>query len=150
MGFHPEDLEMLRQVAVLHDIGKVGIRDNILNKPDKLTQEEWEVMRSHPVTGEGILKPVLLDPQMLAIVRGHHERYDGKGYPDGLSKDEINIFAQILTVADSYDAMTSSRAYRKVSLRREEAVAELQKNKGAQFNPRIVDVFCKMLQEENN
>jgi putative nucleotidyltransferase with HDIG domain len=150
MGFSAQDLDMLKQIAVLHDIGKLAIQDSILNKPGKLSPEEWEVVRMHPVTGEEILKPVLLDPQMLAIVRGHHERYDGKGYPDGLKENEINAFAQIISVADAYDAMTSSRAYRPASLRMEEAVQELQNNKGAQFSPRVVDVFCKILQEENN
>jgi HD-GYP domain-containing protein (c-di-GMP phosphodiesterase class II) len=150
MGFAADDLEMLQQVAVLHDIGKLGIQDAVLNKPAKLNDEEWAQMSMHPVTGEDILRPVLLDDQMLAIVRGHHERYDGKGYPDGLKADEVNMFTQIITVADAYDAMTSSRAYRKTALLKEEAMAELQRNKGSQFNPHVVDMLCRVLQEENS
>ncbi len=150
MGVPAGDLEMLKQIAVLHDIGKLGIRDMVLNKPGQLTPEEWDMMRLHPVTGEEILKPVFLDPRMLEIVRSHHERYDGKGYPDGLSRDQINILAHILSVADAYDAMTSSRAYRPSCMRMEEAVQELNKGKGSQFDPRVVDVFSKILNEENN
>lgn len=150
MGVPAADLEMLKQIAVLHDIGKLGIRDMVLNKPGQLTPEEWDMMRMHPVTGEEILKPLFLDPRMLEIVRSHHERYDGKGYPDGLNREQINMLAQILSVADAFDAMTSSRAYRPTSMRMEQAVQELHKGKGSQFDPRVVEIFSKILQEENN
>ncbi|MBF0619686.1 MAG: HD domain-containing protein [Candidatus Omnitrophica bacterium] len=145
MGFTPEEVEMLEQVAVLHDIGKLAIRDDILNKPGKLNDEEWEIVRNHPLIGEDILRPVSLTPEMLAIVRGHHERYDGKGYPDGLRGERINIFSQILSVADAYDAMTSSRAYRS-ALGALEALAEIERNRGTQFSPRIVDAFTQVIQ----
>ncbi|MBF0122946.1 MAG: HD domain-containing protein [Candidatus Omnitrophica bacterium] len=144
MGFPADSVEALKQIAILHDIGKLSIQDNILNKKEKLTSEEWEVIRNHPAIGEDILKPVSLNQEMLTIVRGHHERYDGKGYPDALSGDQINIFAQIISVADAYDAMASSRAYRH-ALSQEEAVAELRKNRGTQFNPRVVDSLIDVL-----
>ena len=145
MEFPSESVETLKQVAVLHDVGKLSIHDDILNKKEKLNPEEWEVIRNHPVIGEEILKPVSLSREMLAIVRGHHERYDGKGYPDALSGNQINIFSQIISVADAYDAMTSSRAYRP-ALSQKEAIAELCRNKGAQFSPKVVDSFMAALE----
>lgn len=147
MGFPPEAVEMLRQTAVLHDIGKLGVHEDILTKSAKLTVEEWDVLRSHPVIGEDILRPVLLRPEMLSVVRGHHERFDGKGYPDHLSGDEIHIFAQILSVADAYDAMTSTRPYR-VALGKEEAIEELKTNRSTQFNSKIADIFIDILKDE--
>ncbi|OGX07039.1 MAG: hypothetical protein A2Z88_03020 [Omnitrophica WOR_2 bacterium GWA2_47_8] len=147
MGLTRDQVGLFRKMTLLHDIGKVGIKDSILNKPDKLTPEEWEAIKKHPVIGEQILKPVLDNPDMLSVVRGHHERYDGSGYPDGLSKDQINIYAAIVSVADAYDAMTSDRAYRK-GMSKEEAVAELKKHRGTQFNPKVVDTFLEVLKEE--
>jgi len=144
MGFTPDKMEMLHQTALLHDIGKLGIHEQILRKSEKLTPEEWEILRSHPVIGEDILKPVFLNPEMLAVVRGHHERYDGQGYPDKLAGEDINIFAQILSVADAYDAMTSTRPYRD-ALSRQQAFDELKKNRGLQFNPAITDTFMDIL-----
>ncbi|MDD5594948.1 MAG: HD domain-containing protein [Candidatus Omnitrophica bacterium] len=146
-GLSPEKMELLHETAMLHDIGKLGIQENILNKKENLTQEEWELIKKHPVIGEDILRPIMLNPDLLSIVRGHHERFDGKGYPDKLSGDNIHLFAQILSVIDSYDAMTSSRAYR-AAFSKEQAIEELKRNKGSQFNPRIVDVFVKILEEE--
>jgi HD-GYP domain-containing protein (c-di-GMP phosphodiesterase class II) len=147
MDCSQESVETLKQIAVLHDVGKLGIRDEILNKPGKLTEEEWEIVRQHPIIGEEILKPVSISPEMLAIVRGHHERWDGTGYPDGLKGEDAALFVQILTVADAYDAMVSTRAYR-AALGREAAVAELKKNRGSQFSPRVVDALLQVLEEE--
>ncbi|HNX69307.1 MAG TPA: HD domain-containing protein [Candidatus Omnitrophota bacterium] len=149
IGFPTETVEMLKQTAVLHDIGKLGIHEEILKKTERLTDVEWELLRNHPALGEDILRPVLLSQEMLAIVRGHHERYDGQGYPDHLAGDQINVFAQILSVADAYDAMTSTRAYRP-ALTQDAALEELQKNRGVQFNPGIVDVFIEILRQENS
>lgn len=149
MNFPANAIEMLKQAAMLHDIGKLGVHEDILTKPGKLTAEEWEMLRSHPVIGEDILRPVLLSPEILSMVRNHHERYDGKGYPDQLMGDEINIFAQILSVADAYDAMTSTRPYR-VAFNDEEAVKELEKYRGLQFNPKIVDIFTDILRQKNS
>lgn len=145
MGFSREQIKLFRKMTLLHDIGKVGVKDSVLNKPDKLTPEEWEMIKKHPEIGEEILKPVLDNPDMLAIVRGHHERYDGKGYPDGLSKDQINIYAAIVAVADAYDAMTTDRAYRK-ALSKSDAIRQLKENRGTQFHPQVVDAFIEILE----
>lgn len=147
MGFSREKSEMVKKVAQLHDVGKLGIDESILNKKGKLTEEEWLIIKKHPITGEEILKPVFLDEKMLALVRSHHERYDGKGYPDGTKGDNTDILAQIVTVADSYDAMTSARAYRR-SLTGEAAIEELKKGSQTQFNPKIVEAFLEVLREE--
>ncbi|NLE64761.1 MAG: HD domain-containing protein [Elusimicrobia bacterium] len=148
MGFSSSEIDELKSVAVLHDIGKLGIHDDILNKKDPLTDEEWEVIRQHPVLGEEILKPLCIDEKMVALVRAHHERYDGAGYPDGLKGEQINVFAQILSVADAYDAMTSQRAYRS-PMTREEAMAEIRQGRSSQFHPRVVDAFLDVLREES-
>jgi HAMP domain-containing protein len=147
MGFPADLVDVIRQIALIHDIGKLRISDNILNKKERLTSDEWEAIRRHPEGGEEILRPVSLDPSILTIVRGHHERFDGKGYPDGLAGDRINALSQILSVADAYDAMTSTRAYRQ-ALSKEVAIDELKKNRGTQFNPIVVDAFISLLREE--
>jgi HD-GYP domain-containing protein (c-di-GMP phosphodiesterase class II) len=147
MGFSAEKAELLKEAAVLHDIGKLGIHEDILNKKEKLTEEEWEAIRMHPATGEDILKPVLGE-EMLEAIREHHERCDGTGYPNKLDAGHISIFAKIIAVADTYDAMTSSRAYR-AALSKKEAIEELKKGKGSQFDPQVVDVFVKVLEEES-
>ena len=147
MDFPEEKVESLKEAALLHDIGKLGVQERILNKKDKLSDEEWELIRQHPSIGEEILKPVLSDEEMLSVVKSHHERYDGKGYPDKISGENINIFAQIVAVADTYDAMTSARAYRP-ALSKEVAIEELRKNSGTQFNPKVVEAFLEVLQEE--
>lgn len=147
MGISKEEADMLKSVAELHDIGKIGIEEGILNKDGKPTPQEWEIIKEHPKTGEDILTPVFLDRKKLAIVRSHHERYDGKGYPDGLKGDEIDMFAQIVSVADSYDAMTSKRAYRD-SMGKAAAIEELRKNSGTQFNPKVVEAFVSILERE--
>lgn len=147
LGYSEDRLELLKEVAVLHDIGKLGVQESILNKKEKLTDEEWEMVRKHPLIGEDMLRPVLLNEEMLAIIRGHHERFDGRGYPDKLSGANINLLAQIISVVDTYDAITSNRAYRP-ALSKGEAMEELKKNSGTQFDPRVVDIFLKILKEE--
>jgi len=144
MGASPEEANMLKETAQLHDIGKLGIDERILNKVEKLTDEEWATIKQHPVTGEEILKPVFLEKKMLSVVRSHHERYDGKGYPDGLKEGRIDPWAQIVTAADAYDAMTSRRSYRD-ALSKETAIAELKKGSGTQFAPAVVEAFLKVL-----
>jgi putative nucleotidyltransferase with HDIG domain len=145
MGFSPEKVEMLMKAAQLHDIGKLGIHEDILNKKSSLSDSEWSLVRQHPAVGEEILKPIFLDDEMLAVVRSHHEWFNGAGYPDGLKGGQINIFAQIVSVADSYDAMTSSRSYR-AALGKEEAIKRLREVSGTQFNPKIIEIFIKILQ----
>ena len=146
MGFSEVKAELIKEIAMVHDIGKLAIHDNILNKEGKLTDEEWKQIRQHPIVGEDILKPVLMTEEMLAIVRGHHERYDGTGYPDQLSGENLNTYAAIVSVADAYDAMISKRVYRRAKSKKE-AIEELIRNKGSQFHPEIVDVFVKILKE---
>ena len=145
MGFSKEKSDLLKRAAELHDIGKLVTHENILNKKGKLTEEEWATIKKHPIIGEDVLRPVLMDEDVLAMVRSHHERYDGNGYPDGIKGDNINIFAQIISVADTYDAMTSPRPYRS-ALSKEEAIEELKRNCGTQFNTQIVKAFLKVLE----
>jgi HD-GYP domain-containing protein (c-di-GMP phosphodiesterase class II) len=147
MGVDAKTREIFHNVCLLHDIGKVGVRDSILLKPEKLNDEEWQTIQLHPVWGEQILKPILQDQLMLSVIRNHHERYDGKGYPDGLKADQIPLLVAIATVADSYDAMTSTRSYRK-AMTKEQAIDQLIKGKGSQFNPSVVDAFLSILKED--
>jgi len=144
MGIDPKIREIFHKVCLLHDIGKVGVRDSVLLKPGKLSDEEWQDIKLHPVWGEQILKPILQDPAMLSIIRNHHERFDGTGYPDGLKQGQISILAAITTVADSYDAMTSTRAYRK-AMTTDQAIEQLVKNRATQFHPDVVDAFLAIL-----
>lgn len=147
MGVDSKTREIFHNVCLLHDIGKVGVRDSVLLKPEKLNDEEWHTIQQHPVWGEQILKPILQDQIMLAVIRNHHERYDGKGYPDGWREGQIPLLVAIATVADSYDAMTSSRSYRK-AMSQEQAIEQLLKGRGTQFDPKVVDAFLSILNEE--
>jgi putative two-component system response regulator len=135
--------EMLRQIELgghVHDIGKIGVRETVLNKPERLTPEEYQHIMTHPVLGWRILAPLLGDtPHALNIVRSHHERFDGRGIPDGLLGNEIPIEARIAAVADALDAMTSDRPYRPSELSLEMAVEEIRRNAGTQFDPAVVD-----------
>jgi response regulator RpfG family c-di-GMP phosphodiesterase len=139
------ELERVVQAALMHDIGKIGIRYEKLNKPGKLTPEEVVMFRTHPAKGKRILEPI---PFMRDIIPGcwcHHESFDGGGYPQGLMGENIPLLGRIVAVADTYDAMTSDRAYRK-ALPHDVAVAELERCSGAQFDPRIVDVFLREIE----
>jgi HD-GYP domain-containing protein (c-di-GMP phosphodiesterase class II) len=142
----PEDeMHLLQLAALLHDIGKIGIPDAILHKPGPLNDEEWTVMRRHPEIGRQILAQVGGIFQHLAeIVVAHHERWDGKGYPRGTSGEDIPMSARILTVIDSYDAMTSRRVYRE-PLSVEQARAELLRCSGTQYDPDVVEAFLRVL-----
>jgi response regulator RpfG family c-di-GMP phosphodiesterase len=140
------DPDSVRQVEIggqLHDIGKMGVRESVLNKSGPLTDEEYEHIMAHPLIGWRILSPLLSDaPLALNIVRSHHERYDGRGVPDGLAADAIPLEARIAAVADAYDAMTSGRAYRRGGrLSHAAAVAEIERCRGTQFDPAVVDAF---------
>ena len=149
LGLPDDKIEVLKEAALLHDIGKLGVQEMLLNKKIALTNEDRQAIERHPVIGEDILKPISREKEMLSVIRGHHERYDGTGYPDRLKGDVINILAAIVTVADSYDAMTSHRAYRK-NLTKAEAIEQLKANSGLQFNPKVVDAFVKILKEEDD
>ncbi len=144
MGFSQDDVGIIRAAALLHDIGKIGIADRVLEKAGPLTDEEWEPIRSHPDMGVAILKHVDCLANCLASVQYHHERYDGKGYPSGLAGDKIPLSARILAVADTYDAMTSLRPYRAKKATHEQAIAEIRRCAGTQFDPKVVEVFTNL------
>ncbi len=133
-------IDKLRLAGLLHDIGKIGVQESVLNKPGRLTETEFEQVKRHPVIGEHILSPIVDVTEILEAVRNHHEHYNGKGYPDGLQKDEIPLDARILAVSDAYDAMTSDRPYRK-SMSADAAHDEIARHKGTQFDPEIADIF---------
>lgn len=148
MGRTSEEIESLRLCGALHDIGKIGIHDRILNKPGKLTAEEFAIIKRHPVIGDRIVQHLGLTPQERAIVRNHHERWDGKGYPDGLEGKEIPLLARILTVADVFDAMTSDRTYRN-AISPETTLEVLQQNRATQFDPEPLDALQGVLQKKS-
>jgi putative nucleotidyltransferase with HDIG domain len=137
------ELEALEWGGLLHDVGKIGVPDAVLLKAERLTREERMIMNSHPVQGAEIIAPVTKLAAELPIIRHHHEWYNGSGYPDRLIGDEIPKLARILHVADAFEAMTAKRPYRKTPLTREEALAELRKFAGVQFDPVVVDAFVK-------
>ena len=143
IGIKGESVERLHLAGAVHDIGKVGVREAVLNKPEKLTEEEYAHVMTHPTTGERILSIITTDREILDAVKHHHERYDGRGLPSGLAGESIPLFARILTVADSYDAMTSSRPYRD-PLPEDVARGELEKFRGIQFDPKVVAAFLSM------
>ncbi len=136
------DRNLIHLAGLIHDVGKIGIDDTILRKPDRLTREEYEVIKTHPDLGIEIIQPLRFLRETIPIIRHHHERFDGTGYPGGLKGEEIPVGSRILTVADTFDAMTSSRAYRD-ALPAEAAVAELKSCSGTQFDPDLVEVFLK-------
>ncbi len=133
-------LAKIRLAGILHDVGKIGIPEAILNKPGRLEKHEYDIVKSHSELGEKILRSVVADEEILRAIRHHHERYDGGGYPDGLSGDNIPQAARILAVVDAYDAMTSDRPYRK-AMAYPQVLAELEKGRGTQFDPDVVTVF---------
>ena len=140
------EIEKLKRAGLLHDIGKIGIRDEILLKPGKLTAQEFEQIKAHPAKGETIIKSLPFLGEIPIWVRHHHERFDGKGYPDGIEGERIELGARILAIADTFDAMTSDRPYRK-ALSLEVTVEEIKRNKGSQFDPEIADCFLKIIEQ---
>jgi len=143
-----EQLEILRYGGEVHDIGKISIPDFILGKPGKLTPAERAVIELHPVKGAEMLEPLEFLRPALPVVKHHHERYDGTGYPDGLEKEKIPIMARILACADAFDAMTSERPYRRRRLTNDEAIAEIRNNVGSQFDPDIARLFIKSIKTQ--
>jgi len=144
LGYAQEGIERIRAGALLHDIGKIGINDQILTRREPLTSDDWELIRAHPSLGVAIIKHVDKLKDCLAAVQYHHERYDGTGYPAGLKGDNIPLDARIMAVADSYDALTSQRPYRRDRATHDEAVEELLRCAGTQFDPQVVDVFVNL------
>ena len=146
LGWSQDEITNLKHAAHLHDIGKIGIPDSVLNKPTQLTENEDNLLKKHTIIGAEILKDVTLIPHVVEVTRNHHEHYDGSGYPDGLAGTEIPIYARIIAVADCYDAMNSRRIYRN-ALSQDEIYEEILKNKGTQFDPEIADIFLTLLTE---
>jgi len=139
-----EEKESLKYAAILHDIGKIGVRGIILNNPDRLTVSEYDEVKKHTIIGENIIRPIELLRTIKPLIRHHHEWYNGKGYPDGLSKGDIPLGSRILAVADAYDAMKSDRPYRK-AFSEEKAIQEFKQGNGSQFDPKVVEVFLEIL-----
>ncbi|WP_134687002.1 cache domain-containing protein [Brevibacillus migulae] len=159
MNYSSDMLEVIYTGGLLHDIGKIGIEDRILMKPGKLSPEEYEVIKSHPIRGEALLRKLYAESEsdsydqdkvnaILTITRSHHERFDGRGYPDRLQGEEIPLIARIAAVADSFDAMTSNRAYRR-GYSFSKASAEIQANAGTQFCPKVVEAFLQSITEDS-
>lgn len=144
LGWSSEEIMNLKYAAHLHDIGKIGIPDMLLNKPARLTPEEYSVIKEHTVIGAEILKNISLIPHVAEVARSHHEHYDGTGYSDGLAGEDIPLSARIVAIADSYDAMNSRRIYRN-ALPPEKIFEEIENNRGIQFDPELADIFLKLL-----
>lgn len=144
LGKNEKEQQKIYLIALLHDIGKIGVPDWIINKRDNLTDEEYQVVKEHPEIGYEILKNITTMPDLEVGVRWHHERLDGKGYPDGLSEAEIPEFARIISVADAYDAMTSNRSYRKY-LPQSVARSEIFKGIGTQFAPEVAEKMIELI-----
>ena len=147
LGYEGLELDAIEIGALLHDIGKIGIPERILHKPGPLDDEEWKVMKEHPVISEYILQEVALDPIVLQIARSSHERMDGKGYPDGKAGDEIPMPARIVLVADAFDALTSDRPYRSARAVAA-AMEELRAHAGSQFCPKVISALEALYREQ--
>jgi hypothetical protein len=141
IDFSHEEIKKIQMAAVLHDVGKIAVPEKILNKEGKITEEEFNEIKKHPSNGYSIVSQIKNMKEIAVIIKYHHERWDGKGYPDGILKKEIPIESRIISVADAYDAMTSDRPYRK-GMSHEKAIYELKSNSGKQFDPEIVEIFC--------
>ncbi|MCQ2520812.1 MAG: diguanylate cyclase [Lachnospiraceae bacterium] len=146
LGMEKEEVKKLRSIALLHDIGKIGVPDSVLNKPGRLTNDEYELMKQHAVIGSEILKDIGMLPGIDIGAKYHHERYDGSGYPEKIKGEEIPYIARIIAVADAFDAMTSNRVYRK-HLDMDYILGELERCKGSQFDPKMADALICMLND---
>ncbi|MDP3058112.1 MAG: HD-GYP domain-containing protein, partial [bacterium] len=146
LNFPDSDLPHLRRGALLHDIGKIGIPDNILLKPDKLTDDEWTIMRKHPALGYEMLLPIEYLRPCIAIPYSHHEKWDGTGYPQGLKGEQIPVMARIFSIVDVWDAITSDRPYRK-AWPENKALEYIEMNSGIYFDPQFVSVFLRMIRK---
>ncbi|MEW6423914.1 MAG: HD domain-containing phosphohydrolase, partial [Bacillota bacterium] len=144
-----EEIRLLKYAAFLHDIGKIEIDRSILNKPGPLDEEEWRILRQHPLWGSDIVKSVTKLQPIASVILYHHENYDGSGYPEGIRGADIPLLARIIRIVDSFDAMTSYRPYRR-EMSREEAAQEIERCAGTVFDPVAARLFIEILQEERN
>lgn len=140
-------MELIKQAAILHDLGKIGISEKILQKKSKLSKTEFEDIKRHPQIGADILRPIKFLHNIIPLIFYHHERWDGKGYPSGIEREEIPMGARVIAVSDVYQALTSDRPYRKAYTKKK-AMKILEEGSGTQFDPRIVTAFLKILQKE--
>jgi len=147
LGYSNKEKEMLSYASLIHDIGKVGIPDSILMKPEVLTEKEYKIMKKHPEIGEFIINPSIRNKKILNAVLHHHERYDGKGFPQGLKGKRIPKSARILAIADSLSAMMSKRPYREI-LPQKQIIMELKNNSGTQFDPQLVKICLDLIKKE--
>ena len=148
MGLRTKDVERLRTAGILHDLGKIGIRDGILNTTEKLTDDEWKVLKTHPDIGAEMIADHSALASLAPIVRGHHERWDGRGYPDGLKGEEIPLGARILAVSDSFDTITGARIYRPSKMTVPEALADINNLAGSWYDPKVVSALLKVHESE--
>jgi HD-GYP domain-containing protein (c-di-GMP phosphodiesterase class II) len=142
-------IHSIKLASILHDVGKIGVDENILRKQDKLTDEEFKIIKQHPVIGEAIIKPLPFLKKECCIIRHHHERMDGKGYPDGLTGEDLSLSERILAVSDAYQAMISDRSYRK-HLRKKDVISQLESNSGTQFDPQVVKALLRLISDRRN
>jgi HD-GYP domain-containing protein (c-di-GMP phosphodiesterase class II) len=145
MGLAEKEIEHIELAGLLHDIGKIGVEDRVLMKPSRLDPDEIELMRRHPIYGASILEPSIALRPLVPLVLHHHENYDGTGYPEGLTADDIPLGSRIIIVADAYEAMTSDRIYRR-AIGHERAMEQLSRYRGVQFDPRVVRALDLLLQ----
>jgi putative nucleotidyltransferase with HDIG domain len=146
MRLSARDIENIREACELHDLGKIGVEDSILGKTSNLNEFEWEQVKRHPVIGAQILEPLTFLSDVIELVRQHHEHYDGLGYPEGRSGEDILLGARIIHLADAYESMRSARSYRKTPLTKQEAIDEIKRNSGKQFDPRVVEAFLNIVE----
>lgn len=144
LGWSEQEIQNIYNVALLHDIGKIAVPDEVLTKEGRLSEEEFNIIKQHPVKGDEILKDIMILPHVQDAAKFHHERWDGKGYPEGLMGEEIPSYARVIALADAYDAMNSDRSYRR-HLSKDKIISEVERCKGTQFDPHMADVFLFML-----
>lgn len=146
-GYTEPQQDEIYMIGLLHDVGKIGVPDSVINKPSRLTDEEFDLIKKHPVIGDDILKSIKGWPKLATGARWHHERYGGGGYPDGIKGEEIPEEARIIAVADAYDAMTSRRSYRDI-MSQEKVRSEIERGRGTQFDPKFADIMLQMIDED--
>jgi len=149
MGFSEKEMDILQRGGLLHDIGKLGIPNEILDKTGKLSDKDKQILQKHPRLGARILEPISAYTDIMLIVLQHHENYDGTGYPDGLAGEEISKFSRIFALADRYEALTANRPYRR-AITPGEAIKIIQANSGTEFDPKVVDAFLRLLKKKDN